>query len=477
MVGSRTRLEWLTSVLPVLLVGAVLALAALVGLRPGLRRYVVLGAGGLAFAVLVQHPGLGLVALAALSFTLPLEFGTGSAVSLTAPVFLIAAVAAAWLLHGLRAGAVRLPRSRTTLPLLLFVASGLLSLLAGRAYWDPLVPQPGNLTLVQSGQWAIFALSAVIFLVTGELGRRGRWLEWATWAFLAVGSLAVLEWYVPVQGRVLGWHQSSHRSMFWTWLAALAAGQLVFNQGLGRLARLWLIALLGASAYLVWFPFRDWVSGWVPLSVAVGTVAWLRVWREHRSAGVVLAVALLALGAVLYPVLFEHAGGEQELDMSWGGREVLYRATLDLVKEHPILGLGPAAYRHYAHTRWLSLGVGRALYIRPNVSSHNNYIDVYAQMGLVGLGLFLWFLFEVGRLGWRLLPRFEGDFRAGYVYGTVGGLAGTLVAMMLVDWFLPYVYNVGFPGFRTSALAWMFLGGLVALEGGERGRRGEGETG
>jgi O-antigen ligase len=157
--------------------------------------------------------------------------------------------------------------------------------------------------------------------------------------------------------------------------------------------------------------------------------------------------------------------------MSWGGRQTLYRATLDLVKGHPILGLGPAAYRYYGFTRWLSSGIGHALWLQPRVSSHNNYIDIYAQMGLVGLALFAWFLLEVGRLGWRLAPRFQptgapvgGDFEAGYVQGALAGLAGTLVAMMLGDWFLPLVHNIGFPGFRTSALAWMFLGGLVALE-------------
>ena len=150
--------------------------------------------------------------------------------------------------------------------------------------------------------------------------------------------------------------------------------------------------------------------------------------------------------------------------MSWGGRLVLYRAVLDLVKDHPILGLGPAAYRHYGLTHWLSLGAGEALYLKPLISSHNNYIDIYAQMGLVGLGLFLWFLVEVGLLGWRLAPRFHGNFEAGYVEGALAGLAGTLVSMALADWFLPFVYNTGFPAFRTSALAWMFLGGLVALE-------------
>ena len=109
-------------------------------------------------------------------------------------------------------------------------------------------------------------------------------------------------------------------------------------------------------------------------------------------------------------------------------------------------------------------GYGRAFYQSVSLSSHNNYIDIYAQFGLLGVALFVWFLVELGRVGWRLTGCFGGDFEDGYVHGALGGLAGSLVAMMLVDWFLPYVYNVGFRGFRTSALAWMFLGGLVALE-------------
>ncbi len=40
---------------------------------------------------------------------------------------------------------------------------------------------------------------------------------------------------------------------------------------------------------------------------------------------------------------------------------------------------------------------------------------------------------------------------------------GTMVAAVLGDWVLPFVYNVGFNGFRASVLGWLFLGGLVAL--------------
>jgi O-antigen ligase len=470
MIGSQSGFRSRAQLLLVLLVVAgVLGLAALLG-QWSSTRTLMLGAGILGLLVLLQQPGLGLVALAALSFTLPFTVGTGTEVALTPPVFLIPAVIGVWLLDGLRRGELRVPASRTVLPLLLFLAGGLLSLLAGRAYWDPLVPQPGNLLLVQLAQWGIFALSAAVYLVAGNLGTREGWLQAATFVFLALASVVVLEFYLPPLQHFLGWSSSqmANRSLFWVWLAALAAGQLLFNRRLPAWTRLWLLALLSGTTYVLWFQMNNWVSGWVPFTVAAVAVVWLWFWRRNRALAVVVAMVLLVLTMMLYPTLFQHAGGEREFQVSWGGRLGLYRATLELVEDHPLLGLGPAAYRHYGLTRWLAMGLGRALYLQPRISSHNNYIDVYAQMGLVGLGLFVWFLVEVGLLGWRLRSRFgegpDAGFAVGYVHGALGGLAGTLVAMLLADWFLPFVYNIGFPGFRTSVLAWMFLGGLAALE-------------
>jgi O-antigen ligase len=445
---------------------AILSLSALLGLRTSPYFLILLGGAG-GMVLLLQRPALGLVAMAGLSFTLPLELGTGSEVALTPPVLLIPGVALAWLLFSMwKRQPLRLPASRTTLPLLLFVGSGLISLLAGTAYWDPAVPRPGNLFLVQVAQWAIFALSAAIFVLAGELGRDTRWLRYATWVFLILAGVVVLESYVPWLHHLVGWSDPSRAKsgVFWVWLGALAAGQLAFNRRLGPFVKVALSALLIVTTYLVFFLWSEWLSGWAPFVIAVLTVAWLRVWRRSRTMAVMAILTGVALVVALFPILFAHAGGEREMEVSWGGRLALYRAVLDLAKDHPVLGLGPAAYRHYGYTRSLWMGAGRAFYQHVWLSSHNNYIDIYAQMGLVGLGLFFWFLTELGLLGWRLTTRFQGDFKDGYVHGALGGLAGSLVAMMLVDWFLPYVYNVGFPGFRTSALAWMFLGGLVALE-------------
>ncbi|GAJ24522.1 unnamed protein product, partial [marine sediment metagenome] len=91
--GAHSRLR------TALVVVAIVAASAVTGLmeQGWSSRLAVLLAGGFGLVLLLQAPALGLVALAALSFTLPLEIGTGSAVSMTPPVLLIPAITAVWL--------------------------------------------------------------------------------------------------------------------------------------------------------------------------------------------------------------------------------------------------------------------------------------------------------------------------------------------------------------------------------------------
>ena len=77
---------------------------------------------------------------------------------------------------------------------------------------------------------------------------------------------------------------------------------------------------------------------------------------------------------------------------------------------------------------------------------------------------FVWIMAEIGNLGMRLRNTVQEGFAKAYVYSAVAGLIGMLTAAMLGDWVFPFVYNVGFTGFRSSLFGWLFLGGLVALE-------------
>jgi O-antigen ligase len=246
--------------------------------------------------------------------------------------------------------------------------------------------------------------------------------------------------------------QGALGSLFWTWLIALAFAQAAVNT---RLHPGWRLALAGLVAGAIWvalFREREWASGWLPGCIAILAVVALR--RPILTALLAVSVSVIA---VLNLESLVHFFWTTEQQYSFMTRMEAARVLSQVISVNPLLGLGPANYYYYTPL-YPILG----WYV--SFSSHNNYIDVLAQTGILGLVSFLWFLVELARTALRLRRKVPEGFQLAYVYGTIGGLAGTLCAAALADWFLPFVYNVGLKGFAASILGWVFLGGLVALE-------------
>ena len=455
---DRPRSYNLTAALVALLV---LALAFYLG-RHASPAWLALIAGGMAGVLLLARPALGLPALVLAALVVPLEFGTGTEVRLNPVTLLLPAVAALWLLDGARRRELRFAPSPVNRPLLLFLEASLLSLLVGRATWDPLVPVKDNFLLVQLAQWAIFAFSALAFWLTANLAEDEKTLWRLTACFLLVGGgVAVLRAWPGLGGLVGRFTTVAFiRAPFWVLLAALAGGQLLWNRGLSLPWRLFLGAVLLATLAYAFVEQREAVSNWVGVAAVAGALVWLR-WPRWRWPIVAIIAVLIALG-ILFPSIYQFAGGDAEWQGSGGSRLALIERVVGVTLRNPLTGLGPAAYRPYANMA--PLQYGRAYWTNPAINSHNNYVDLFAHGGLLGLGLFLWFMAEVAWLAWRLRRRLQGGFVAGYVNGMLAAWAGVMVVMLLLDWFLPFVYNVGFLGFQASVLVWLFLGGLVVLE-------------
>jgi O-antigen ligase len=268
-----------------------------------------------------------------------------------------------------------------------------------------------------------------------------------TLLFLALGAVYILlrlmsdaglsaEAFMPV---------GAAYSLFWVWLVSLALSQALLNEQLWRGWRVVLIVLVAATFYVAYVQAGEWQSGWLPAAVSVAAILLARWWRLGLLFAVVSIAPLLRLIDKLI-----------EIDnYSYSTRLDAWEIVMQIVKMNPILGLGPANY--YWYTPLFPIR-GYAVVF----NSHSQYIDLIAQTGILGLLCFFWFAGTVGWLGWRLRSRVPAGFA--YVYGALGGLVGMLVAAALGDWVLPFVYNVGLTGMRSSLLAWMFLGGLVALE-------------
>ncbi len=448
-------------VLNILLVTAVIILSIIFGLNASYSLlFLVLVL--IATVISLRSPLLIVMVLPLIALALPIRIDTGTDVQLNGFVLALPIAAAIWLLNRVVNRRLRFVYSKTLLPLLLFLLSALISMFIGNVLWDPLVPRAANLTLVQLAQWAIFALSALAYILAANLLDNEAKLKSLVKVFLlAAGTLSILGLLFGMRNLI---NQPATiaiiRTPLWILFTAIAGGQLLFNKKLSFRWRIFVMtSLLGVVAF-AFFQDRDSVSNWTGIATVLLALVWLR-WPKIRIPVVILVLLLIATGLLL-PTIWEFGGGEIEWQRSGGSRLVLIQRVVEVSMRNPITGLGPAAYRSYAGIE--PLAYGRAFYTFPMVNSHNNYVDIFSQTGIIGLGLFIWFLGEVVFLGWRITKRYTRGFTAGYANAILASVAGIVVIMLFLDWFLPFVYNVGFPGFQASGLVWLFMGGLVAID-------------
>jgi O-antigen ligase len=439
----------------------VIILAAVLGRRPSMIYLIVPAAiaGGL---VLLRWPILGLPLLIVAAFWVPIEIGTGTEVSLNISSVLIPALLGIWIMIALVHQRLTLVPSRVNTPLMVFLAFGIVSIIISNLTWDPTVPKSDRFIVVQLAQWALFVFSAGAFWLMGNWVTSEKWLRLIVFWFILMGGVVALLRVTPTGENFLFEYGTvtHNRAPFWMLLAALCAGQLLYNRKLLLRWQLVLAAVLGAVFYFAFAQQQDRSSNWVGVATAVGTVALLR-FRNVRRLTFVILLALAASG-LLFRLVYEFAGGDEKWEESGASRGVLIQRVLDLSMRNPITGIGPAAYRPYGMTQ--PLAYEGAFWIDPRLNTHNNYADIFSQLGIVGVLIFCWFMGELAWLLWKLQKRFAAGFLGGYASSMAGIFMGVLALMALADWFLPFVYNIGFPGFQISSLIWMFLGGAIALE-------------
>lgn len=438
------------------IIAAVFCIVVLLSLVANMRWMMLVLAlviGSAGAVILLRKLQLGLLAIVFAALLVPSPFQSGAGASLTPPLVLVAMMLGLWLVDMIaRQRQIRLMRSKTLLPAIAFLVATFISFVNGQIVYYTFT-QVAPLT-AQIGELAVFLFSFGAFLLVANLVADVRWLERMTWLFLALGGVYIVARLFPLTDRIIRplFQYGSDASLFWVWLVSLAAGQAFFNPKLSKRWKYLLYALLAATLYVSLIQAYSWKSGWLPALGALFAVLWVGL---PRYRGWLLGLGILAVAMNFFIDIDRVvAGGE---DYSILTRLEAWRIILEIVKINPIIGLGLSNY--YWYTPLFPI-MGYSV----RFNSHNNYIDIFAQVGLVGLACFLWFAWEVARLGWGLCKRVPEGFPKAFVIGALGGLAGSLASGMLGDWILPFVYNVGLHGFRSSIMFWLFLGGLVALE-------------
>lgn len=430
---------------PAIIAGLLLVVGFLAFAIPEPVMYLVLPALALALGgviLLFRYPPLGLIAVIG-SGLLPFNWISG----LNATPILVAGLIGLWILKMLLEKNLHLIPSPTFRPLFALLVIAVMAFAVGQIPWytfaqaAPMGAQVASLGL--------FFLSAGIFLMAAHQIRDIKWLEWMTWFFLAIVAVYMFGRITPGVNRMLGrvYNITNTGSLFWVWGAGLAFSQAAFNKKLWWGWRAFLGALTLTILYVGYGIQGDWKSGWVPAFATIGTIIAIKMgWK--------LLMAMAPLGVL--PAWYLGAKIIQSDAYSYSTRVEAWSLIAQITKINPILGLGPANYRWY--TPLFPIRGYSVFYF-----SHNQFVDLFAQTGILGVSAFLWFFASIGKLAWDLRDRVPEGFATAYVYASLGAVVGTLFAAMLGDWVIGFFYNVGFTGSRVTLLGWLFFGGLVAL--------------
>ncbi|MBD2196532.1 MULTISPECIES: IctB family putative bicarbonate transporter [Calothrix] len=226
-------------------------------------------------------------------------------------------------------------------------------------------------------------------------------------------------------------------------LVAIVAWQSWYKKALG------LTALIVNSACLVLTFSR---GGWIGLVVSILTVMALliywwsvqmppfwRTWSLPIILGGLIGVLVLAV-IFIEPVrlrVFSIFADRQ--DSSNNFRRNVWDAVFEMIRDRPILGIGPG---HNAFNKIYPL------YQRPRYSALSAYsilLEIAVETGFIGLGCFLWLLVVTFNTGYMQLRRLRqlGNREGLWLIGAIASMVGML-AHGTVDtvWFRPEVNSL-----------------------------------
>lgn len=267
-------------------------------------------------------------------------------------------------------------------------------------------------------------------------GTRDRW-RWLAGLFLL--SVSVMAWYAIIQHahgsrgvlnlirpesyemRASGaYFCPNHYANLLALTVPFAVG-LVFARGAGLPLRL----LAGYTAVVILPPLylTQSRSGWIGVIVGTAVTASLlglrKSLRAFAATLVVVPFTLVAAAGLIWKLspMVQHRVAQA---LEGNIRLQLWQDTLLIIRDSPWLGFGPLSYR------WVYPGFRHhmTMYLDPQYA-HNDYLQLVAEYGLVGLALAALTLaaFAVPLL--RRLRRAESDKGACLIAGLLGSVAAT----------------------------------------------------
>jgi len=151
-------------------------------------------------------------------------------------------------------------------------------------------------------------------------------------------------------------------------------------------------------------------------------------------------------------------------------RIAIWKFTGMMIKDRPILGSGIGTYKYNTlryQAEFFEQGDNRSIYPYGFAEkAHNEYLQLWAELGTIGLAIFLWLIIAYFNYGIRYLKREKDKQKQGIMIGMMGAVVAFLVDSFF--WFPLHLLS-------NLSLFWLFVG-LTMMMGLEKNAGSESES-
>lgn len=325
-------------------------------------------------------------------------------------------------------------------------------------------------------QYKYIIAGVFFFLITPYFINTKKKLDWAIFAWIIVGFIAsAATFFGPSFGT------AAQETKGW----GVALGTFSSHKN-------WISALMSLSFFII-LACYFWVKGIFKkllLFISLPIILAVIIYQQSRAAGTVLGFCLILFWiadtvfgrlrrstlkiigrifvltativvlfiAIYYMGFIDFLGSYSELFAELGQvstmqtRNDIWAMSYDMIKgeNHPIRGLGPAAFWSFGTPYGISAYIGQETEEFLDMHPHNIYLDIYLHMGVIGLVSFLWIAVSVILKLWRNFIRQENNK---YRYLSLGLFCSVLTF---------YIHGVVEFQYHNIVAFWAFLGFAIA---------------
>jgi O-antigen ligase/Tfp pilus assembly protein PilF len=193
--------------------------------------------------------------------------------------------------------------------------------------------------------------------------------------------------------------------------------------------------------------------------------------KENKKIFIVILIAVVLIislfviptplsekGTVISKIKERASVAQLGSDFSTGRRIAIWKYTTLMIKDHLWLGAGIGTFKYNTlkyQAKFLDQGENRFLYPYGIAEkAHNEYLQIWAELGIVGLLIFIWIIFSYFNYGLKILRKIKNDYKQGIIIGLMGS-----VMVFLIDSLFWFPLHHSF----TTFLFWLCLSLLIVM--------------